>query len=561
MKKFISCFLIMILLELGIKANAEMGIVNKSDNEAMDCDSYKGGHGDYLLIEPDFEQIGKEDFGYMGEFRFESDYFCEYLIIPYKQTTVNFYNGVNEDFICNITNSGETVNGLSFRFLNKTISFPADDNDSNLLTIKNLDKWKKFLNCDDYIKYDDGEYELENAFVGQSQNTNVVSFNMYSKDPQVSFLVCRLYTNSMINNVYIDKDPYLIVPYEPYCSIDDLLSNVKVTNKENINVKLVETNYPTSELKPGNYYFICMASDICGNVSKQKIYVKAVDNKAPVISGRSEYTYYYNKIVTDLVSVAKANLTAVDEIDGTLTDFYVIEDNYTQNRNKVGEYIVTYGIKDKAGNEATYDVKFIVKDNDKPLITPKCAPSQALGDNCLTKNEILAMFDIRDDCDKDNIKIELDGYDNYASNYQKIGRYDMKIIATDQSNNKSELSFFLAVVDKKNPDIVISDDAKKIIVPSGEALDEEEIKKLIFNSTNKNVKSVISSYFDTDKPSGEYDLIVTFEDGSIETLKLSVESNKNNYYPYIIIAGGVLILASGFIFYSYKKKKKTKDAQ
>ncbi|UKI50976.1 MAG: hypothetical protein L6U99_06510 [Clostridium sp.] len=42
----------------------------------------------------------------------------------------------------------------------------------------------------------------------------------------------------MINNVYIDKDPYLIVPYEPYCSIDNLLSNVKVTNKEKIDVEL-----------------------------------------------------------------------------------------------------------------------------------------------------------------------------------------------------------------------------------------------------------------------------------------------------------------------------------
>lgn len=561
MKKFISCFLIMILLGLGIKANAEMGIVNKSDDEAMDCNSYKGGHGDYLLIEPDFKQIENEYFGYMGEFSFRCDYFCEYLIVPFKQTTVNFYNGVNEDFNCNITNNGETVNGLSFRFLNKTISFPADDNDSNLLTIKNLNKWKEFLNCGDYILYDDLEYELENAFVGQSQNTNLVSFNMYSKDSQVSFLVCRLYTNSMINNVYINKDPYLIVPYEPYCSIDNLLSNVKVTNKEKIDVELVETNYPTSELRPGNYYFICMASDICGNVSKQKIYVRAVDNKAPVISGRGEYICFYNKPASNLISIAKNNLKAVDEIDGNLTDFYIIEDNYTQNRNKVGEYNVTYGIKDKAGNEATYDIKFIVKDNDKPVINPKCAPSQALGDNCLTKNEILAMFDISDDCDKDNIKIELDGYDNYVSNYQKIGRYDMKIIATDQSKNQSELSFFLAVVDKKNPDITISDDAKKIVVPSGEALDEEEIKKLIFNSTNKNVKSVISSYFDTDKPSGEYDLIVTFEDGSIETLKLSVENNKNNYYHYVIIAGVVIIITAGFIFYSYKKKKKVKELQ
>lgn len=561
MKKFISCFLIMILLGLGIKVNAEMGIVNKSDDEAMDCNSYKGGHGDYLLIEPDFKQIENEYFGYMGEFSFSCDYFCEYLIVPFKQTTVNFYNGINEDFNCNITNSGETVNGLSFRFLNKTISFPADDNDRNLLTIKNLNKWKEFLNCGNYILYDDLEYELENAFVGQSQNTNLVSFNMYSKDPQVSFLVCRLYTNSMINNVYINKDPYLIVPYEPYCSIDNLLSNVKVTNKEKIDVELVETNYPTSELRPGNYYFICMASDICGNVSKQKIYVRAVDNKAPVISGRGEYICFYNKPASNLISIAKNNLKAVDEIDGNLTDFYIIEDNYTQNRNKVGEYKVTYGIKDKAGNEATYDIKFIVKDNDKPVINPKCAPSQALGDNCLTKNEILAMFDISDDCDKDNIKIELDGYDYYVSNYQKIGRYDMKIIATDQSKNQSELSFFLAVVDKKNPDITISDDAKKIVVPSGEALDEEEIKKLIFNSTNKNVKSVISSYFDTDKPSGEYDLIVTFEDGSIETLKLSVENNKNNYYHYVIIAGVVIIITAGFIFYSYKKKKKVKELQ
>ncbi|UKI50977.1 MAG: hypothetical protein L6U99_06515 [Clostridium sp.] len=107
---------------------------------------------------------------------------------------------------------------------------------------------------------------------------------------------------------------------------------------------------------------------------------------------------------------------------------------------------------------------------------------------------------------------------------KKIGRYDMRITATDQSGNQSELSFFLAVVDKKNPDIVISDDAKKIVVPSGEPLDEEEIKKLIFNSTNKSVKKVLLvAIFDTDKPSGEYDLIVTFDDGSIETLKLSVK--------------------------------------
>lgn len=561
MKKIISCFLIIMLLGIGIKANAEMGIVNKSDTEAMDANSYKGGHGEYLLIEPFYEEVDNEDFGYMGEISFSCDYFCEYLIIPFKMTTINFYTGVNEDYDCNITNVGEFVDGLSFRFLNKTISFPADDNDSSLLTLSNIEEWKKFLNCGDYVQYNGYEYEIRNAFIGQSQNTNLVRFNMYSNDAQTSFLVCRLYTNAPINNVYLDKDPYLIVPYEPYCSINDLLSNVKVTNKQNVNVKLVETNYPASDLKPGNYYFVCMASDICGNISKQKIYVKAVDNKPPVITGNNKVYYYYNKHADNIINVAKTNLKAVDEIDGELTDFYVIEDNYSANKNKVGEYKVVYGIKDKSLNEATYEMTFIVRDNEKPNISPKCAPSQTLGSDCLSKNEILEMFDISDGCDKNNIKIVLEGYDEYAKNYQKIGRYDMKITATDQSGNEAILNFFLAVVEKDNPDITISDDAKKIIVPSGDKLDEEEVKKLIFNTTNKNARSVLSSYFDDPKPSGDYDLIVTFEDGTMETLKLSVSNNKNNYYPYIIVAGVALAMVAGFVFYTYKKKKKTKDLQ
>ena len=61
--------------------------------------------------------------------------------------------------------------------------------------------------------------------------------------------------------------------------------------------------------------------------------------------------------------------TAIDDIDGDLTDSIVIDVNqYVGNADIPGSYSMVISVTDAAGNKATHEIIITVKDNIIPLL-------------------------------------------------------------------------------------------------------------------------------------------------------------------------------------------------
>lgn len=128
---------------------------------------------------------------------------------------------------------------------------------------------------------------------------------------------------------YVIKDNY-----------DKKLSDIKIENRNNIYTYIVK--------------------DKAGNKSVVRRKVIYEDNKAPVI----EFNGSKNVYVTLGEDVSLNDVKSFDNCDGDLTDKLKIKGNV--DSNKVGEYNITYTVKDKAGNKSIEKRKFFVTKKDAP---------------------------------------------------------------------------------------------------------------------------------------------------------------------------------------------------
>ncbi|MCD7807117.1 MAG: DUF5011 domain-containing protein, partial [Lachnospiraceae bacterium] len=115
----------------------------------------------------------------------------------------------------------------------------------------------------------------------------------------------------------------------------------------------------------GEYVVTVTAQDESGNDTSEAISVSVIDEIAPDFSGiRSGY---------DLVEADEApgyleGVTAIDEIDGDLTEEIALDDAGV-NYGVPGEYTVTYYVTDNSGNVAEKSAAVIVLDTTPPVIS------------------------------------------------------------------------------------------------------------------------------------------------------------------------------------------------
>ena len=155
-------------------------------------------------------------------------------------------------------------------------------------------------------------------------------------------------------------------------SLEDIIDNIIVTDNndgdltENI---IVETDeYTGNETTPGNYAVVLSSRDEAGNVSTYDVDIEVYyyDVEAPVFGGQTEYTI----TDTETLSISEIinNLTVTDNLDGDLIDEVMISYNsLTNNLGKIGTYLVTFKVSDKAGNTTEQDITIHIVDGMKPI--------------------------------------------------------------------------------------------------------------------------------------------------------------------------------------------------
>lgn len=94
----------------------------------------------------------------------------------------------------------------------------------------------------------------------------------------------------------------------------------------------------------------------------KKRYIKVVDTEKPsiVLSGDSEIKLIQSSTYNEL------GATALDNYDGDITDKVLIEG--TVDINTIGEYIITYKVKDASDNENTITRKITILEKPKEIV-------------------------------------------------------------------------------------------------------------------------------------------------------------------------------------------------
>ena len=190
------------------------------------------------------------------------------------------------------------------------------------------------------------------------------------------------------------------------------------------------------------------------------------------------YIYFNN--VDDPVTVQEIQneLTVSDDIDGNITDeIYVVLDNYTENNNIIGDFIVIFGVTDSSGNESTIAITVRNVDVTAPVILVESYRSLAIPQN---SNILLNLPLIK----------AMDGYegditDNFvisgisAVDTSVLTDYVLTYTITDSSGNTSTEEITISIVDviapiltgvteiyKKSSHIMSTDDILKYFTAS-----------------------------------------------------------------------------------------------
>ena len=242
-----------------------------------------------------------------------------------------------------------------------------------------------------------------------------------------------------------------------------------------------------------------------------------------------------------------------------------------KNSNSIGSYKINIIIKDNKDNILEEEINLIIYDDIKPVlvlptITTNTSEFIKLSD---IQNRILAVDEI--DGEISSINIKLTDIDNYQTNYNKIGTYELTAKVSDKSGNEAKAS--LEVIVKEAKEYKNYEENNIINITNTNKITRRDfISYLVKNNyiTNSNI-TLESQYFNIESPDGEYELLVKAKNdekkytinvynGIINRKESLITDKKDDYKIYYIIIGGasgftLLIALLSIIMYKKKRNK------
>jgi|GEM_PF-6386158 len=235
---------------------------------------------------------------------------------------------------------------------------------------------------------------------------------------------------------------------------------------------------------------------------------------SPAISGESAILNNIDKPMTleEISDVIK--LQAIDDYDGDITSLIEIEsDNYSNNKNKIGNYTITYSVTNSFNLKSTFILTIVNKDVTKPIITGPSEKTYSYKET-INLDKIKSLFSVSDNLDND-LEISID---NFKIDENAVKKYNFTVKATDKSNNIATKPFVLNIIDDVKP--VINDEHEGIIrVNFKDRLTDEDLLlglsayDEICGNLTKKIK-IIENNFKNEK--------------GIHTVKYEVSDNSNN---------------------------------
>lgn len=344
--------------------------------------------------------------------------------------------------------------GLNEQFIgpykDKTVidlSIPYKDNQISALDIKNS-----------ILAFDKGDYEYKNidiitdAFTSSYRVLNTklpIVFQAYDSLNNKSTITFNITIYDAIPPTITQLDDQIEISYKKQITKQEILSHFKIEDNYTLNVNTqIEGIDLNSDLKLGKHNIIITANDTSNNISRLETSFKIVDDVPPLIKGPS----FINTNISTFLSKEDIldKFVVEDEIDKDL-QIEIIEDNYSNNYNQVGEYLLTLESKDKSGNKVKRNVIINVVDNSGPVFyLNQTDLTMYQGDQLnlnnlvksLVKNEILLS--------KNYTSVELINSPISEDNKLEVGEFNIVLKCNSDDNQTSFINLKLNVIQKSS---------------------------------------------------------------------------------------------------------------
>ena len=204
----------------------------------------------------------------------------------------------------------------------------------------------------------------------------------------------------------------------------------------------------------------------------------------------------------------------------------MIDDQYTSNAQVVGDYPMTFKVHDSSGNEATHELMIHVVDQEAPVIEGESL--MTIGYNqYYEESELLSMLSVSDNYDT-NLPIIIES-NTYKTNSDLIGTYDVIFSVTDSSNNRTEKTMTIQVVDNIGPMVYL--DKSVIQVYEDTILTLEDFAHLLRKTKELDpledyrITVRYDSYSKHTSKPGTYHMRLTFTDNKNQSIDKDFEIN------------------------------------
>ncbi len=366
--------------------------------------------------------------------------------------------------------------------------------------------------------------------------------------------------SSYYSNYEVEKGVF-IMDYDYLMTTEEIMAQFSLSdNKDTItedNIYFYYNELLTDTLKIGSYKTMFSVSDSSNNKSYFELETVIVDITPPTIEGTDYYVLQAGVDLLDIYDIY-LNLTIGDNYTSVhYNDINIVQDTYSANKNKVGEYIISLELEDESNNKTSFNIILNVIDEIPPVITGPREIYRYTTDEKLTHSDIQKLFQANDNIDG-NLTNNLIYTGDY--NHEEVGTYKIYVEVTDSSGNKTQKQLIVNVVDNVPP--VITTNEFILSYEDYSQMTKEDIiswlESLIVEAENIFIVYNENDYIVNSKEETYIYFSYTVE-GTPYYARIVVNPSKNILANTIIGISGVLIFNIGFLIIYIKKRKKYKS--
>lgn len=222
---------------------------------------------------------------------------------------------------------------------------------------------------------------------------------------------------------------------------------LKDNHDKNMTVNLNTKSVDFTQL--GTYFIEICASDQSLNTTCLETTLTILDTTQPELNLISYVPVLEVHTPLHLIDLYQYIVDLYDNYDDITPSEVTIQTDLLIHT--IGQYSVTYTIKDQSNNLTSKTLKVMVRDTKPPLVVV----SKALIFEVFKESDPLAMyFDIEDNHD-DFIHLEIKF--QHQLNLEKLGIYMIEVMVKDRSKNEATYKFYAEVVDLTSPEIDVLD--------------------------------------------------------------------------------------------------------